>query len=275
MGFSVNSNLEAFNAHRRLSMNSVKLARSMQRLSSGLRINSAADDAAGLGVAERLRGQVQSLQVAQRNVQQGMSLLQTAEGGINEIHSIVHRIRDLAVQYNGGTLSNAEKAAITTEVQQLSLEVGRIIERSKFGNIQLLGNGTAGTLVTLQIGNENADQLAVAAPNLLASIGADIANFAGATDPTLTANVDALNALVDRMSSKLAAIAAYENRLEHASSWISVQQENMASAESHVRDVDMAQEISNLTRLQIMQQSGTAMLAQANLNPQTLMRLFG
>ncbi|MCW2955962.1 MAG: flagellin domain protein [Thermoleophilia bacterium] len=262
MGLSINSNIEAFNAHRSMTLNSLRLSRSMEKLSSGLRINRAADDAAGLGISERLRGQIRGIEQASRNTQDGISLVQTAEGALQEVSSILQRVRELAVQYQNGVYGAESRAAITAEVAQLSAEVGRMIGSSQFNGVTLLN---ASASVTLQVGpNAGAtNQLAISLANVGTAIGTALADFAslGATgNPSLTA----IDAAIDSISTARATYGAIQNRLEYTSNSLATYQENLMASESRIRDVDMAQEITNLTRLQILQQSSTAMLSQAN-----------
>jgi flagellin len=281
MGLRINQNIEAMQAHRSLSATSVNLAKSMERLSSGFRINSAADDAAGLGISERMRGQINGLAQAQRNAQDGISLVQTAEGALQEFHSILHRIRDLAVQYNNGVYDGQSKAAITAEVTQLNAEINRMIGVANFNGIPLLSGTVGQAMATLQIGSNNGETLvigAVDAAGILTSGGAtgvnsEITNFANATVGQVIslANID--NA-INQFSTLRATFGGIQNRLEYTIRALGVYQENLSAAESRIRDVDIAAEMSNFTRLQILQQSGTAMLAQANMAPQSLLALL-
>ncbi len=278
MGLRINTNVEAFNSHRNLTNTSGALAKSMEKLSSGFRINTAADDAAGLGISERMRGQIRGVAQAQRNAQDGISLVQTAEGSMQELQEILHRIRELAVQYQNGTNDTNARLAITTEVAQLSAELGRMISGANFNGIQLLNN--AGT-ITLQVGpNQTAsDSLTFNMVNLPAFLtptnGVDLAtvmgNFNTGTMATVLQDVDEI---VTEISTQRANMGAIQNRLEHTVSALGIYQENLMSAESRIRDVDMAQEMTNYTKLQILQQSGTAMLAQANQSTSSVLSLL-
>lgn len=278
MGLRINTNVEAFNAHRQLSGTSNKLSKSMEKLSSGFRINSAADDAAGLGISERMRGQIRGLAQAQRNAQDGISLVQTAEGAMQEMHSILHRVRELAVQYQNGVNGAGSQAAITAEVAQLSAEITRMIGAATFNGIALLTGGsvTAGILATLQVGpNQSAsDQLAIPSVTLAASLGTVLNDFQTGT-PASMANVLAnLDTAIDTLSNRRAQFGAIQNRLEYTVNSLSIYQENLMAAESRIRDVDMAQEMTTFTKLQILQQSGTAMLGQANQSAQSVLSLL-
>jgi flagellin len=279
MGLRINTNVEAFNAHRNLTGTSEALSKSMQRLSSGLRINTAADDAAGLGISERMRGQIGGLEQATRNAQDGISLVQTAEGSMQEMQAILHRVRDLAVQYMNGTNDVNARAAITAEVGQLGAELQRMIGSANFNGTQLLSGTTPATspLLTLQVGPNGtaADELGVPAVSLdtmaAVTLGAVFSNFTSGVTTNLLTNIDALN---DGVSAARATYGAIQNRLEHTVSALGIYQENLMAAESRIRDVDMAAEMTNMTKLQILQQSGTAMLAQANQASQSVLALL-
>jgi flagellin len=270
----INTNVEAFNAHRQLSQTSTTLSKSMEKLSSGLRINRAADDAAGLAISEKMRAQVRGLAVASRNALDGISLIQSAEGALNEVHAIIQRVRELAVQYNNGTLSAADRAAITVEVAQLSLEVGRIIEGTQFNSINLL-NRTAAAPLTLQVGANSGETIAVPGAGLGAGFFGDVFSM-GATGSWTAdgANINAVNLALSSVADVRATLGAYQNRLEHTIANLGVYQENLSSAESRIRDVDMALEMTKYTKYQILSQSGTSMLAQANQAPQAVLSLI-
>jgi flagellin len=272
VGLRINNNLEAFNAHRQLVMNSLKLAKSMERLSSGYRINSAADDAAGLGISERMRAQIGGIAQAQRNAQDGISMVQTAEGSLQEMHSILGRIRDLAVQYNNGIYDAAGQNAITGEVAQLSAELDRMIGSASFNGFQLLQ--TPGALATLQVGPNGGDTMSVNGCDAATSLGTEISNFATLSGPGGTVNVQAIDDAIANIARDRSGFGAVQNRLEHTINSLGVYQENLQSAESRIRDVDMAQEMTELTRLQILQQSGTAMLGQANMLHSSVLSLL-
>jgi flagellin len=272
MGLRINNNNEAFNAHRNLALTSDALSKSMERLSSGYRINRAGDDAAGLGISERMRAQINGVAQATRNAQDGISLVQTAEGSLQEFHAILHRIRDLAVQYNNGVYDSASRMAITSEVSQLNSEITRMLGASTFNGVPLL-SGTAGSvLATLQIGANNGETVTLAAVAANTVMGTYISSFATATG--ITVDINGIDTVIDAISQKRAELGSIQNRLEHTINFLSVYQENLQAAESRIRDVDMASEMTNFTKHQILQQSGTAMLAQANMAPQALLSLL-
>ena len=274
MSLRINTNVEAFNAHRQLSGTSMTLSKSMEQLSSGLRINRAADDAAGLAISEKMRAQVRGLAVANRNALDGISLIQSTEGALNEVHAIIQRVRELAVQYNNGTLSQADRAAITVEVAQLSAEIGRIISNTQFNSINLLSQ-PAGTSVTLQVGANSGETIAVPGSGLGSGFFSSV--FSMGTTGAWTADgadIAAVNAALSSVADVRATLGAYQNRLEHTIANLGVYQENLSAAESRIRDVDMAMEMTHYTKLGILAQSGTSMLAQANQQPQGVLSLL-
>ena len=264
MSLRINSNVDAVQAHRHLSATSDAISQSMERLSSGLRINKAADDAAGLGISEKMRSQIRGLAQAQRNIQDGVSMVQTAEGNLDEVHSILQRIRELAVEYRNGSLSAAGKGAIQSEVDQLSAEITRIGNAAVFNGVSLLSGSAS---VTFQVGANDGETIAISFANLATAVGAAYSNMA-------TASLAAIDAAVDAVSAMRSGLGAVQNRLEHALSVTGIYQENLTSAESRIRDVDMAEEMVTLTKNQILQQAGTAMLAQANQAPQSVLSLL-
>ena len=264
MALRVNTNVEAFNAHRNLSATSVAQSKSMEKLSSGLRINRAADDAAGLAISEGMRAQIRGTAQASRNAQDGISLVQTAEGSLNEMHSILQRVRELAVQNANGTLSTSDQAKITAEVAQLTAELDRIRDSSKFNGIALFSS-SADTTVTMQVGANGTSGSSTD------RIGVTIKQVSFSTVSLDVARVDEAITSISNARSDLGAV---QNRLEHTIANLGVQQENLSAAESRIRDVDMAAEMVNYTKLGILQQSGTAMLAQANQSAQGTLSLL-
>jgi flagellin len=264
MSLRIQNNVEALGAHRNLQATSAHVAKSMERLSSGFRINRAADDAAGLAISERMRSQIRGLAQTQRNIQDGVSLVQTAEGNLDEVHSMLQRVRELAVQYKNGTLSSSDQAAIQTEVNQLASEIERIGTSAKFNGITLLAN--SGT-VTFQVGVNDNDSITVST----ISLGSVVGSFSGLS---AAGAISAVDAAITAVSSARATFGAVQNRLEHSLAANSVYRENLVSAESRIRDVDMASEMVELTKNQILTQAGTSMLAQANQAPQGILSLI-
>jgi len=263
MSLRINTNIEAFDAHRNLAATSDKLSKSMQRLSSGLRINSAADDAAGLAISEKLTAQINGVDQAQRNAQDGISLVQTAEGALNEVHAMLQRIRELAVQYTNGTNSASDKGAIASEVAQLESEIERIGSTAQFNSIFLLNQVQT---ITFQIGANDGEVIGVSTISLGQSVG-----VFSLDSSTVLSSIDAA---IDAVSAQRADFGAVQNRLEHTLNNLSTYQENLSASESRIRDVDMASEMVEFTKDQILQQAGTSMLAQANQIPQSVLSLL-
>jgi flagellin len=264
MSLRINSNIEAFNAHRQLAATSDRASKSMERLSSGYRINRAADDAAGLAISEKLRGQIRGLAQAQRNAQDAVSLVQTAEGSLSEVHSMLQRVRELAVQYQNGTLSTSDKAAITAEAAQLQSEIERIGKGADFNGIKLL-NGSAST-ISFQVGANDNDAISVTTQSL--------GNKVGTIDVTTSTSIASIDAAIENVSGMRGQFGAVQNRLEHTLNNLATYQENLMASESRIRDVDMASEMVEFSKNQILQQAGTSMLAQANQAPQAVLSLL-
>jgi flagellin len=267
MALRIQNNVEAFNAHRNLTGTEERLATSMERLSSGYRINRAADDAAGLAISERLRGQIGGLDQAQRNAQDAVSLVQTAEGSLTEVHAMLHRIRDLAVQYKNGSLSNNDRAAIQSEVNQLASEIERIGQSAEFNGIKLL---TAAQTVSFQVGAQDGQAISVS----LISLGAGVGVSYFALTAAGVSDIAEIDSAIDVVSSQRSTFGAVQNRLGYTLENAAIYQENLTASESRVRDVDMAREMVNFTKLQILQQAGTSMLAQANSSSQGVLSLL-
>src|SRR5436853_3114691 len=267
MSLRIQNNVEAFNAHRNLSGTEERLATSMERLSSGYRINRAADDAAGLAISERLRGQIGGLDQAQRNVQDAISLVQTAEGSLTEVHEMLHRIRDLAVQYKNGSLSNADRTAIQSEVNQLASEIERIGQSAEFNGIKLLN---AASTVSFQVGS--ADGQVISASLISLGQGVGVSYFA--LSVAGTSDIAEIDTAIDVVSNQRSTFGAVQNRLGYTLENAAIYEENLTSSESRIRDVDMASGMVNFTKLQILQQAGTSMLAQANQSSQGVLTLL-
>jgi flagellin len=267
MSLRIQNNVEAFNAHRNLVGTSGKLAKSMERLSSGYRINRAADDAAGLAISEKLRGQIGGLAQAQRNAQDAVSLVQTAEGSLTEIHAMLQRVRELAVQYKNGSLSTADRTAIQSEVNQLGSEIERIGVSAEFNGISLLSQASS---ITFQVGSDDGEVISVSTISLGQSLTVSYHQLtaAGATD------ISEIDAAIDKVSTQRANFGAVQNRLEYTMNNLAIYRENLVASESRIRDVDMASEMVNFTKLQILQQAGTSMLAQANSSSQSVLSLL-
>jgi flagellin len=283
MGLRIQNNVEAFNAHRQLSTTASKAARSMEKLSSGYRVNRAADDAAGLAISEKMRAQIGGLAQAQRNAQDAISLVQTGEGALNEVHSMLQRIRDLKVQYSSGTLETSDKQSIASEVQQLGKEISDITTKTEFNGISLLTGGS----VTFQVGAEVSDTITLTKTEMSGAVGSsgigglkeiiDVGSAAttAAADTAFGAlTLDNVDEAIKNVSNARSTFGAVQNRLEHRLNNLTTYQENLVSSESRIRDVDMAAEMVNFTKLGILQQAGTSMLAQANQSPQGVLALL-
>jgi len=272
MGLRINSNLEALNAHRHLSAISNQLAKSMERLSSGLRINRASDDAAGLAISEKILAQVKGLDQAVRNAQDAISLVQTAEGALQEVHSILQRMRELAVQAANDTLTDQDRAAIKAEVDQLITEIDRIAKTTQFNKTVLLDGGASN--INFQVGANAGEAITISIGNAQASALGLPSAVALSTATEAESLITSVDSAIQTVSGYRANLGALQNRLEHTIANLQVASENLQAANSRIRDVDMAAEMMNYTKLQILQQAGTAMLAQANLAPQAVLKLL-
>jgi flagellin len=278
MGLRIQNNVEAFNAHRQLTGTAGKAAKAMEKLSSGYRINRAADDAAGLAISEKMRAQIGGLAQAQRNANDAVSLVQTGEGALNEVHSMLQRVRDLRVQYDSGTLSTADQSAIQSEVKALASEISDITSKTEFNGTKLLSNSAG---FTFQVGANASETLSLAGIAFSGAIGAvgtgglsEVLAFSTSASGFSTVTLTDLDNAIANVSSKRADFGALQNRLEHRLNNLSTYQENLVASESRIRDVDMASEMVNFTKLQILQQAGTSMLAQANQAPQGVLSLL-
>jgi flagellin len=275
MGLRIQNNVEAFNAHRQLTGTAAKAAKSMEKLSSGYRINRAADDAAGLAISEKMRAQIGGLAQAQRNAQDGVSLVQTAEGALTEVHSMLQRVRDLKVQYTNGTLDTDDKAAIVAEVKQLASEITDISEKTEFNGITLLdGAGGSGGTISFQVGANTGETVSVTTKDIAGASGTGAIDGVSDTAGWEAVSLDDIDTAINNISTLRADFGAVQNRLEHRLNNLATYQENLVASESRIRDVDMASEMVNFTKLGILQQAGTSMLAQANQAPQNVLALL-
>jgi flagellin len=261
MGLSVNTNIAAMNAYRNLSVTDGQMGKSLEKLSSGFRINRAADDAAGLAISEGLRSQIGGLKVAARNAQDGISVVQTAEGALTEVSSMLQRMNDLSVQYQNGTQNADSKAAIEAEFDALKTEIDRIQDNTKFNGVALFG-GSAAT--TFQVGFASGDKIDV-----------DLSGSVDVSSLSASGGSDAIQDKITETSELRADLGALQNRFEHTINNLNTSIENLSAAESRIRDTDMAQEMTNFSRTQILSQAGTAMLAQANQASQGILKLLG
>ncbi|WP_312470761.1 flagellin Hag [Neobacillus sp.] len=278
----INHNLTAMNTLRQLNTSSTNQSKSMEKLSSGLRINRAGDDAAGLAISEKMRGQIRGLDQASRNAQDGISFIQTAEGALNETHEILQRMRELATQSANDTNTNTDRGELQKEVDQLAHEITRISNNTEFNTKKLL-DGTAN--VTFHIG-ANAGQSINLAIKTMDANALGVANGTSGANATVTSGIDittqsgantaitAINTAIETVSAERSKLGAYQNRLEHTINNLGTSSENLSAAESRIRDVDMAKEMMNQTKNSILSQAAQAMLAQANQAPQAVLQLL-
>jgi flagellin len=281
MGMQINTNIAALNAHRNLSNTQNDLSKSLEKLSSGLRINRAADDAAGLAISEGLRSQVNGLNVAARNAQDGISVIQTAEGALTEVHSILQRMRDLAVQAGNDSNNVDSRKAITKEATALTAELTRISETTNFNGINLLdasAGAAADGKMSFQIGAGAGTDSQIVVDLAGADVSVVATNVGAAlfdTPANAALAITAIDTEITSISDARAGLGANQNRFESAINSLNVSRENLQAAESRIRDVDMAGEMVNFTRSNILSQAGTAMLAQANQSNQGVLQLLG
>jgi flagellin len=284
MSLSILTNTSAMQTEISLNNSSDAVSTAMQRLSSGLRINSAADDAAGYAISQGLTSQVNGLNQASQNVSDATSMVQTADSALNNVQSMLQRVSELAVQYQNGDLSTQDQTDIQDEVNQLTQEINRQQGSVEFNGINLLDGtaGTAGVGVTFQVGSASGDTLTVSFANIQGSSGLGTTGFtwtnasSGGTVFNLgqTNAVSLISGAINNISSLAATLGAVQNRLQYTSNAISATEENMSSSLSSIQDVNMASEMTTLTQQQVLQQAGTAMLAQANSEPQLVLKLI-
>lgn len=276
----INTNSAALNTYSRLTSANASKSSSLAKLSSGLRINKAGDDAAGLAISEKMKGQIGGLKQAKSNAQDGISLIQTAEGALNETHSILGRMRDLAVQSNNDTLTNEDRGQIKKEFIALNSELDRISNDTEFNTKKLLN--TAGQKFTFQIGANDGQYMSVGIGKMdSATLGTDavkdkldtaaVIETDGTTKDTRLSDIDAA---IKKVSDQRADLGAAQNRLEHTINNLGTTQENLSEANSRIRDVDMAEEMMSFTKSNILSQAATSMLAQANAMPNSVLSLL-
>ncbi len=270
----IQHNITALNAHRNLSNNNSSVGKNLEKLSSGYKINRAGDDAAGLAISEKMRAQITGLETAQKNANDGVSLVQTAEGALTEVHSMLNRMVELATQSANGTYSSANRKEMQKEITALNAEIDRIGNTCNFNGTKLF-EAAAGTTIKLHVGESSADnnQLSVDFKQMNAtSIGVGSLSITSAD--TAKKAIDTVNTAIDKISSMRSDFGALQNRLEHTINNLGVQTENITAAESRIRDVDMAKEMMTYTKNNILVQASQAMLAQANQVPQGVLQLL-
>ncbi|MFL0505714.1 flagellin Hag [Ureibacillus sp. 179-F W5.1 NHS] len=296
----IQHNISALNTHRNLAFNNTQASKNLEKLSSGYKINRAGDDAAGLAISEKMRGQIRGLDMASKNAQDSISLIQTAEGALNETHSILQRMRELAVQSANDTNVTADREALQLEIQSLSDEITRIAKNTEFNTQKLLdgtftrtatkvsgGNATqaggkqfhiganSGQSINLSIGTMTAGALGV---SVTAAASVSDGGTAGINITTQTAadnSISIVDSAINKVSKTRASLGAVQNRLEHTINNLGTTSENLTAAESRIRDTDMAAEMMGFTKNNILMQAAQSMLAQANQQPQGVLQLLG
>ena len=266
MPMTINTNISSMNAQRNLAGSQMSLATSMQRLSSGLRVNSAKDDSAGLAIADRMNAQVRGMMVASRNANDGISMAQTAEGALSTVTDALQRMRELGVQAQNGTNSTTDRANLDTEYQQLSQEITRIAAQTKFNGTAIIGAGAGANV--FQVGANNGETLAITTTTVTTVAG----NLTSAANASTA--VAALDTALDTITTQRATYGAAMNRFGMAISNLAISTENQSAARGRIMDADFAVETANLSRAQILQQAGNAMVAQANQLPNQVMTLL-
>ncbi len=276
----VQHNMTALNANRQLNITNGSLAKKTEKLSSGYRVNRAADDAAGLSISEKMRAQIRGLDQASSNAQDGISLIQTAEGALNEIHSVLQRMRELTVQAANDTNVTADRRAIAKEVRALTSEINRIATQTEFNTMKLLSGKFKGKVlqvganssqtISLKISKMTAGKLGVSA-----TVIAKMISKTGANGQSITKLISVVNKAISQVSLQRSALGALQNRLEHTVANADNMAENLQSAESKIRDANMADEMVAYSSFSILQQAGQSMLAQANQSTQGVLSLLG
>ena len=272
----INHNIAAMNTYRQLTANTTATSKSLEKLSSGLKINRAGDDAAGLAISEKMRGQIRGLDTASKNALDGISLIQTAEGALNETHSILQRMRELTVQAANDTNQTTDRGQLQLEIGQLVQEINRISTTTQFNGKTLLTGSyaTSGAGLNFQIGANSSQSMEL----LIGSMGATALNVSGidlsGTHASITVQISTINTAINTVSTQRAKLGAVQNRLEHTINNLGTSSENLSAAESRIRDVDMAKEMMEFTKNNILSQAAQSMLAQANQQPQGVLQLL-
>lgn len=282
MSMRINHNIAALNTYRQLSFNNTQASKNMEKLSSGLRINRAGDDAAGLAISEKMRGQIRGLEMASKNSQDAISLIQTAEGALNETHAILQRMRELAVQASNDTNTADDRTALQKEMDQLTKEINRIANNTEFNTKGLLSGSFASSALNFQVGANKNQTISLTIGNMSAlSLGLASTSTESATGPDISSAsadfadvISTIDAAIQTVSEERAKLGAYQNRLEHTINNLGTASENLTAAESRIRDVDMAKEMMEFTKNNILSQAAQAMLAQANQQPQGVLQLL-
>jgi flagellin len=277
----INNNIAALNTHRQYGINNNNVASSVEKLSSGYRINRAGDDAAGLAISEKMRAQIRGLNMASKNSQDAISLIQTAEGALQETHNILQRMRELAVQaasdtndgdYEEGEDGGVDRAALDAEFQELLEEINNIAEQTAFNTRKLLDGSLSGAVI--QTGANEGETLDISIEDM-STTGLAINTLSLASRANAASAISTVNEAINTVSTERSKLGAYQNRLQHKIANLDTSAENLTAAESRIRDIDMAKEMTNFTKNSILTQAATAMLAQANALPQGVLQLLG
>ncbi len=281
MALNIQTNVASLEANRNVQRNQRALMGSFNKLSSGFRVNSASDDAAGLAISESMKSQIRSFTVADRNAGDGMSMAQTAEGALGEVHDVLGRMRELAMQGSNGSLGSADRDFLNNEFGSLQGEISRIQESTKFNGQKLVDNGTPGVgrAVTFQVGlnNDVNDQISVSFSNVdLSAVNVNATtNVAGVDSAASLASLGAIDTAIQTVSSARSTYGAAANKLQVASNNVQTMRLNISAANSRIRDVDVAEETANMARNQVLSQAGVSILSQANQLPQMAFGLIG
>ncbi|WP_337983230.1 flagellin N-terminal helical domain-containing protein [Lysinibacillus sp. C5.1] len=273
----IQHNISALNTHRNLAFNNSQSAKNLEKLSSGYKINRAGDDAAGLAISEKMRAQIKGLDMASKNSQDSISLIQTAEGALNETHAILQRMRELAVQSRNDTNENTDRAFLQDEVKQLKDEINRIANTTEFNEKKLLsGKFSGGTnSLTFQIGANEGQTMKLQIGNMqVKSLSVSLTDASVSTGSKASYAINTIDDAIKKVSTQRSALGAVQNRLEHTINNLGAASENLTAAESRIRDTDMAAEMMAFTKNNILTQAAQSMLAQANQQPQGVLQLL-
>ncbi|MCG7407985.1 flagellin [Paenibacillus sp. ACRRX] len=271
----INHNMSAYNAHRQLTTNNTQQGKSLEKLSSGYRINRAADDAAGLAISEKMRNQIRGLEQASKNALDGISLIQTAEGALNETHAMLQRMAELYTQGANEVLTTSDTAKIDAEIAQLTEQIDAVATQTSFNTKNLLGTAAPGD-ITFQVGANKDETIKLTLTKATAKdLGVDkLDKLDDASNAKAAGNLEKVQEAINKVSENRSGLGAVQNRLEHTINNLGTTAENLQAAESRIRDVDMAKEMSTFTKNNILNQAATAMLAQANQQPQGVLQLL-
>ena len=268
----IQHNISALNTHRNLTFNNTQASKNLEKLSSGYKINRAGDDAAGLAISEKMRGQIRGLDMATKNAQDSISLIQTAEGALNETHDILQRMRELAVQSANDTNVTSDRAALQLEIDALAEEITRISTDTEFNTQKLLSGGFSDK--TFHIGANESQNIKVSISNMSAS-ALNVSGVSISSQASANTAITTFDTAIKTVSEQRAKLGAVQNRLEHTINNLGATSENLSAAESRIRDTDMAKEMMGFTKNNILMQAAQSMLAQANQQPQGVLQLLG